>query len=430
MRLPRENRRAWLAAAVLVVVAVIVVALAVYETSKPKSIPNNPNVTFAQTDTTQTSTVPAKAAPKFVWPLYGLNDQRTRDFRGPAALTPIRGGRLQLTTAWHLGGNAPVEFPPVIDGNTLYFMDDNASVNKVNAITGKREWRKQIGKLSAATPALDVRDHLMFAPVLSTVSSVINSTDGEFVAMHMTNGKIAWKFPVPSGSESSPIVWGDNVYFGDQGGTVYDLNVHTGNVIWKFQTGGAEKGGPTLQNGVLYFGNYAGQLFAVNARNGHQIWEESVDGPIYASPTLAYGRIYVGTTAGEFYSLSQSNGAIAWSIATGNYVYSSAAAADTPGLGPTVYFGSYTGNAYAVNARNGQVDWEQSLGDSISGAASIVNNVVFFSGVYKGYTKGFDMTTGNVVFTYDDGAYTATVATPRAIYLSGHYTLYELLPKK
>jgi outer membrane protein assembly factor BamB len=313
----------------------------------------------------------------------------------------------------------------------MYFMDDHASVNKVNLITGHRYWRKHVGIWSAASPALDPKAHLLFVPVLSLTQD--SPGNGQFVAMSMKTGDIVWKDPLPSGSESSPLVWHGNVYFGDSGGTVHAVNALTGKQVWEFPTSGPEKGGPTLSRGILYFGNYAGQLFAVNATTGKQVWEANPGGTVYASPTVAYGRVYVGSTNGFMYSYSAATGALGWSIDTGNYVYSSAAADTVAQLGATIYFGSYTGTAYAVNAASGKVDWSENLGGdhpSISGAASIVNDVVYFSGVYHGLTKGYNVSTGKQVFSYPDGAYTSTIATPRAVYLMGHYTLYELLPEK
>lgn len=427
VHLPRHNRRTWLLAGGLVIVAIIVAVIAAVRLhSKPTGSHFNARTPGFTATTPTPPPSKGKAHDRFVWPIYGFNDARTRVFSGPTSLDDPSGWK----TAWHLPGNAPIEFPPVIYGNALFFMDDNASVNKVNATTGKRWWRKSIGKLSAATPALDVKLGLLFAPVLSTTSSVINSTNGQFVAMSMKNGAIKWKLPVPSGSESSPLVWGDNVYFGDKGGTEYDVNALTGKTIWSVSTSGPIKGGATLAHGDLYFSNYAGQLYDVNASTGKTVWEENLGGALYASPTLAYGLVYIGSnTTGEEYALSQSTGHEVWSVGTGNYVYSSAAAATVPVLGPTVYFGSYTGTVYAVSARDGHVDWTENLGDSISGAASIVNKTVFFCGVYHSYARGYDVSTGKQVFSFPDCAYTATIASPKRVYLSGHYTLYGLDPK-
>jgi outer membrane protein assembly factor BamB len=417
-RLPRENRRTWIAAIVLAIVAVVVAAAAVHELTKQKAV-SNPNVKVG-TGPDTTPKITKTPASRFLWPIYGFNDARTRVFDGPADLEP------PFKTGWKLAGNAPIEFPPDIDGNALYFMDDHATVNKVNARTGRRDWRDQIGTWSAASPALDPKLHLLFVPVLSKTGE--SPGNGEFAALSMKTGKVVWADPVASGTESSPLIWKGVVYFGDSGGTEHAVSALTGKQVWEFPTGGPEKGGPTLSNGVLYFGNYAGQLFAVNATTGKQVWEASPGGTVYGSPTIADGGVYIGTTGGFFYAYSAKTGALAWSIDTGGYVYSSAAFDNTPTLGPTVYFGSYSHTIYAVNAVTGHVDWTADLGDSISGAASIVNNVVYFSGVYHSFTRGYNITTGKQVFSYPDGAYTATVASPRAVYLSGHYTLYELLP--
>jgi len=408
-----------MAAIALAVVAVIVAGLAVHELTKQKSVLNT-KVPFKGSSGV-TKVTSKKAANTFVWPIYGLNDARTRVFVGPTDLEP------PFKTGWKLGGNGPLEFPPDIDGNVLFFMDDHATVNKVNATTGHVYWREHVGVWSAASPALDPKAHLLFVPVLSKTQD--SPGNGQFVALSMKKGTTVWSYPLPSGSESSPLVWHGTVYFGDSAGTVHALNALTGKQLWSFPTSGPEKGGPTLYKGILYFGNYAGQLFAVNATTGKQVWEASPGGTIYASPTVAYGRVYVGSTNGFMYSYSDTTGTLGWSIDTGNYVYSSAAVDDTPKLGPTVYVGSYTGTAYALNAETGTVDWKADIGDSISGAASIVNNVVYFSGVYHpNVTRGYNITTGKEVFTYPDGAYTATVASPKAVYLMGHYVLYQLLP--
>jgi outer membrane protein assembly factor BamB len=423
-RLPRENRGTWITALALGLVAIVVAVAAVYEITKQKPVSNS-NVPINTTASPATKVVSKKGAKHFLWPIYGLNDARTRVFEGPADLKP------PFRTAWKLSGNAPLEFPPDVYGNVMYFMDDHASVNKVNLKTGQRLWRKDVGVWSAASPALDPKAHLLFVPVLSKTQD--SPGNGQFVAMNMKSGKVVWADPLPSGSESSPLVWHGIVYFGDSGGTVHAVNALTGKQVWDFPTSGPEKGGPTLSHGILYFGNYAGQLFAVNAKTGKQVWQASPGGTVYASPTVAYGRVYVGSTNGFMYSYSATTGALGWSIDTGGYVYSSAAADTARGIGATIYFGSYSGTAYAVNAATGHVDWSENLGGdhpSISGAASIVNRVVYFSGVYHGLTKGYDISTGRQVFSYPDGAYTSTIATPRAVYLMGHYTLYELLPKR
>ncbi len=267
---------------------------------------------------------------------------RTRDFIGAPALN----NPSALKLAWKFGGNALLEFPATIWGNNLYLMDDGATVKRVNIRTGKQIWKRHMGTctgcgLSASTPSLDVAHKMLFVSVLSLKGSTIGAVGGELGAVSMLTGKILWTFPVPPGTESSPMIVGNSVYFGDQAGIEYSLNIHTGHENWHFTTGGAIKGGAVYFGGNLYFGNYAGSFYAVNARSGKQVWSASPGGQFYSTPAVAYGRVYVGNNNGAAYSFSTKGGTVAWTRTLGAYVYSGPAVATIPGLGPTVFIGSY-----------------------------------------------------------------------------------------
>jgi len=423
MRLPRSNRGMWLLAGVLVVVAVVVLVYAIHEHDKPGNTVN-PNVTFVKPTTTTPAT--SVAANNFLWPIYGYDNARTKDFTGESGLVP------PFKTAWSLGGNALLEFPASISGNNLYYLDGGATVKRVNLTTGKLIWERHIGLRSASSPALDPKHELLFVSVLSTVGTGVSDFDGVFAAVSMKSGKVAWKVSVPSGTESSPIVIGNSVYFGDQGGTLYSLNVLTGKLNWSLQTSGPVKAGPAYADGNLYFGNYGGSFYAVNAKSGKIVWTASPGGEFYSTPAIAFGRVYVGNNSGAAYSFALSNGAEAWSRNVGGYAYSGPAVADTPGLGPTVYIGSYDGDLYALNAQTGAVEWTYALPasrPSISGAVTDINNVVYVSAVSDHLSYGVNGTTGKPVFSFPDGSYTTVVADQNAVFLQGRYVLYKLVPK-
>lgn len=406
---------------VAVVVAVVVAAFAIHELSSPK---NTVNTKAAFSNPTTTPTAPPPAANKFVWPIYGYDPARTRDFSAATNLNP------PFRTAWSLGGNALLEFPATIWGNNLYFLDGGATVKRVNIKTGKLIWMRHLGKRSASSPALDVKDKLLFVTVLSTVSPSIDSFDGEIAAVSMLSGKVVWTHHVPSGTESSPIVVGNSVYYGDAGGAMTSLNVLTGNVNWTYQTSGPIKEGPAYYDGNLYFGNYSGSFYAIGAKSGKEVWSASPGGQFYSTPAIAFGRVYVGNNNDYVYSFVASNGTLAWSRSVGGYAYSGPAAADVKGLGPTVYIGSYDGDLYALNAQNGSARWTASVGGSISGSATIIGNTVYVSRVYNpGGSFGFNAVTGKEVFSFPDGRYTTVVADPNAVFLMGRYVLYKLVPK-
>jgi outer membrane protein assembly factor BamB len=437
MRFPRSNRRTWLLAGVLVVVAVVVGVYAIHELGKPG---NTVNTTAAFNPTTTTNTGP-KNTPHvnhFSWPFYGGGQTRTRDFTGDANLNP------PLRESTSVGGNALLEFPPSIYGSDLYYLDGGATAKKVDmSLHGSKKliWLTHVGLRSASTPALDPKQQEMFVTVLSTASASIDSFDGELAALSMKTGKILWTYKLPSGAgtESSPMVVGNSVYFGDEAGgnsagTMYSLNITTHKLNWSRSVGGAVKAGPAYFDGNLYFGTYGGSFYALNAKSGHVTWSQSTGGEYYSTPAVAFGRVYVGNLNGAAYSFVASSGTIAWSRTLGNYVYSGPAAADPKGLGPTIYIGYYNGQSgglAALNAQTGAPEWTHDAGDAVSGSATVINNTVYFSTVYKpNMSYGLNAVTGKEVFSFHDGAYTTVVADPKAIYLMGRYTLYKFKPTK
>lgn len=434
--------RPWLRRGLVAVVVLLVVlggTVAVLLARAPHNV-SHPNVEFTSPPTTA-ATTPEVTTPKkkpvvvdnFEWPRYGFDAERTHVFPDGKAPAP------PLHVGWSFEDYALLEFPPVIYGNTLYLIDDDGSAKALDKRTGQKLWETKVGTLAAASPALGIKQGLMYVSLLSTNPYAGQTPgNGRFAALSMKTGQVIWSKVIPSGTESSPIAWANSVYFGDQGGTVYSLNATTGQVNWTYHAAGAVKGGPSLSNGVLYFGDYAGRAYAVNASNGHQIWAVNTTGTdfgfgsgnFYSSPAVAFGRVYMGNTDGRVYSFASKTGQLAWATGTGAYVYASPAVADIPGLGPTVYLGSYDGNFYAFNAQSGAIRWAHPAGGKISGSATIVGNVVYYSDLGTKTTAGLDVRTGHQVFSFPDGAFNPVVCDRGAIYLSGYTKLYQMLPKQ
>jgi outer membrane protein assembly factor BamB len=426
------RRPLWRAVLALGVVIVgVVIAALVIVLSKPGNV-SHPDLQFTTPTTsaqkTTTKPPPKKKVSSFVWPWYGFNDARTRQFVAPADLRP------PLHAGWSYHGQALLEFPPSIDRNRMFFLDDNGTARALDVRTGKVLWTRQVGTLAAATPAVDVKDGLVLMPSLSDTGH--SPGDGRFVALSLKTGKVKWSHALASGSESSPIIHDGSVYFGDNGGTLYGMNARTGKTKWTFHASGPIKGGPALWHGTLYFGDYGGQAYGVRASNGHQAWATSTSGAhfglgsgnFYATAAVAYGRVYLGNTDGRVYSFGARNGALAWATSTGAFVYAAAAVADPKGVGPTVYVGSYDGNFYAFNAQSGAIRWKHPGGGRISGSATVIGNIVYFAGLDSHQTYGLNVRTGAQVFTYPDGAFTPVVADEHAIYLVGYGSIYQMLP--
>ncbi|MGH2877893.1 MAG: PQQ-binding-like beta-propeller repeat protein [Solirubrobacteraceae bacterium] len=431
--MPGPVSRRWLwrgliAAAVVLVIAGGAVAFVL--THSPGNV-SHPSVQFT-TPTTSTAPVarprPRRVVDNFTWPWYGFNAARTRFFAAPSKLAP------PLHVGWKFRDGALLEFPPILYHGTMFVLDDDCSARAINVRNGHVRWFHKVGTLCAASPAVAPKAGVVLMPLLSVHGS--SPGGGEFVALSIRTGRVVWRRPVGPGTESSPIVHGRTVYFGDQGGTLYARDVRNGHLDWAYHASGAIKGGPALVHGILYFGDYAGRAYAVRARNGHQEWAVGTDGAhfgfgsgqFYATPAVAYGRVYMGNTDGRVYSFGARNGALAWATTTGAYVYASASVADPKGLGPTVYVGSYDGNMYAFNAQSGAIRWVHHAGGRISGSSTVIGNVVYYSDLGSKTTAGLDVRTGHQVFSFPDGAFTPVIADYHAIYLDGYARIYQLLP--
>jgi outer membrane protein assembly factor BamB len=419
------------AAAVLLVLAGGAVAYVLLHS--PGNV-SHPNLEFTAPSATRPKPTP-KVEPPFEWPRYGYDAARTRYFPAGHQLDP------PFRTGWKFEDFALLEFPPVIDGHTLFLVDDDGSAKALDARTGRKLWETKVGTLAAASPALGIAQGLVFVPILSTNRNAQGSQapgNGKLVALSMRDGHVVWSHAVAPGTESSPLAWQNSVYFGDQNGTVYSLRSTDGHVNWTYHAKGAVKGGPALAYGRLYFGDYAGRVYALNPNTGHAIWAVTTSGAdfgfgsgnFYSTPAVAFGRVYMGNTDGRVYSFGARTGQVAWATTTGAFVYASPAVADIPGVGPTVYEGSYDGTFYAFNAQSGAIRWRHSVGGRISGSATIVGSIVYFSNLGAKNTVGLDTRTGHQVFGFPDGAFNPVVCDDGTVYLAGYTKLYQLIPKR
>lgn len=354
----------------------------------------------------------------FVWPVYGLNAARTRDFT-PRLDPPFR-------PLWRFNANQLLEFSPILVRGVLYFVRKDARVYAVDAKTGRQLWTHKVGRLSAASPAY--HNGRIFVVTLS----------GRIVALRAKNGNILWARKLGSRSESSPLVLKRSVIFGSESGRLYRLRQRTGKIEWTFDTDGAIKGGAAYADGKLYVGSYGGSVYAVRASNGRLVWRSSTrgahygfgSGNFYATPAVAYGRVYVGNTDGKMYSFSSRTGALAWSRGTGSYVYGAAAVDNVRGVGPTIFFGSYSGKFYALSAADGNTRWVHNSGGQISGAPTIVGRVVYFSTIDTTNTYGLTTTSGRRVFARGSGAYNPAISDGHRLYLTGYESVSAYVKRK
>ncbi|MBN2536247.1 MAG: PQQ-binding-like beta-propeller repeat protein [Spirochaetales bacterium] len=92
--------------------------------------------------------------------------------------------------------------------------------------------------------------------------------------------EITWTF-----SECSPILGGiitaeNTIFFTDNKGTLYALDMEKGTLNWSYSLGGPSYGTPVLNDNKLYIGNSYTAL-CLHTENGKKIWESNANNPVH-----------------------------------------------------------------------------------------------------------------------------------------------------
>jgi outer membrane protein assembly factor BamB len=306
----------------------------------------------------------------------------------------------------------------------------------LSARTGRKLWKRDLGKLAASTPAY--QDGRLYVTIMCltqcapSIGSSKSEGKGRVAALDARTGKVLWSRDLPSRTESSPLVVHGRVYFGTENGTVYALRTANGRIDWTYQASDAVKSALAYHDGRLYFGDYAGSVNALRARDGKLAWTRTNVSPenFYGTPAVGFGRVFLSTTDGKVHAL-RLNGNVAWrfSAGPGGYIYASPALAKPRGLGPTVYIGAHDSRFYALDARSGQVRWSKGTKGAISGSATVVGDYVYFSALHGRMTYGVRARDGKEAFRRRQGAFSPAIADERRLYLIGYSTITALDPQ-
>lgn len=430
--MPLRRRGRWLLwaalGALIVVIAAVVVVLVA---SRREGDVSNPDVEFDR-GTTQPTVVDQPrsraghpADDGFAWPLFGFTKQRTHVLPLETPLRP------PFRHAWAVRGRTLLEFPPVLCGRSAFLLKNNGALYKVSRWTGHVEWKRKLGDLAASSPACG------HGTIYTVLLRDKRRHGGRVVALWANSGAVRWSRPLPSRSESSPLLDDGRLYFGTENGTVYALRASDGAVRWTYKAAGAVKGALALDRGRLFFGDYSGAVYAIRRADGSKLWKVRAagghafglgGGRFYSSPAVSYGRVYIGSTNGAVYSFAARNGKLAWRKQTGAYVYASPAVGEAPGGRPTVWIGSYNGTFYALDARSGRVRWSRDLGSKISGSAAVIGNLVFVSSLGLKSSWALDAGSGVVRWKTRRGAFSPVISDGRRIYFNGYSSLFGLDP--
>lgn len=162
-------------------------------------------------------------------------------------------------------------FAPAVVGDAVYAADGDGNVARLDARSGKQEWRVSTSR------------RLLGGVGADTSLVVVASSEGEIIALE-TDGRERWRARVTSEVLAPPVVDRELVVVRSTDSRIFALDARDGRRLWVYQRAQPtlavrSASGVVLQGGFVFSGFSGGRLVAVAANNGGLRWEGAVSLP-------------------------------------------------------------------------------------------------------------------------------------------------------
>ncbi len=274
----------------------------------------------------------------------------------PAALiefTPTATPKILWSTK--VGVAESFDFSPAADSTHVYAASAQGELLKIDAATGKDEWRiRSSEKLSAGVG---------IGPNL-----VLVGTATGYVLAYDQQGKLLWKSKVSSEVLSSPRVNGDMVVVRAGDGRIFGLSTIDGARKWVFERSTPaltlrSSAGIVIADGIVYAGYAGGKLVALRADDGKTLWEASVAQPkgtteieriadITSLPVVDGPVVFAVAYQGKVAAIDRASGRIGWSRDISSYTGINAESG-------RLYLSHAQGAIYSLEFASGKTFWRQ-----------------------------------------------------------------------
>ena len=157
---------------------------------------------------------------------------------------------------------------------------------------------------------------------------------------------------------SSPVIYKNNVYVGDDNGNLSCFSLKNGNLLWQFKSDSRILGTAAAEKDVVVFGSTDHYIYGINAISGKKKWKIKADAPVLGAVTIENGKAYIGSSDHTFRSIDIKTGEIIWQyknidgyIETRPLIYNN-----------KVIFGAWDSYLYALDKNSGNLIWKWNNG--------------------------------------------------------------------
>ena len=256
-----------------------------------------------------------------------------------------------------IGASNDYDFSPVVDAGFAYVAGASGEIAKLDAVSGKQEWRVNVGETLSGGVGVGG-------------SLVLVGTPKGIVYAYDIAGKLQWKSKLSSEILSAPKYFDGLVIVRTGDSHIYGINANDGSRKWVYdRTGPAltlrSSTGVVVDGGAVYAGFGGGKLIAVRADNGKMLWEASVAQPkgvteieriadITSLPVVDGPLIYAVAYQGKIAAVDRTSGRVVWnrdiSSLTGLSVEDG-----------RIFVSHAMGSVYALDYSSGKTFWRQAI---------------------------------------------------------------------
>ncbi|MCH8684485.1 outer membrane protein assembly factor BamB family protein [Pedomonas mirosovicensis] len=250
--------------------------------------------------------------------------------------------------------------PPIVADGKLFTIDTEATIQALDAETGRKLWSFTFPKKESK--------RLAFGGGVAYDNGKLIATSGYgFVAaIDAGSGEKLWQVDMQAPFRGAPTVVGDRAYVLTFDNQLFALSTENGDVQWD-ATGIVENASilgtaaPAVSADTLVVGYSSGELTALRVENGRVTWQELLSRTgrttaigalldIDASPVIDRGRVFAIGNGGRMVSLELTTGQRVWEINLGGV--------HTPWVaGDFIYAVTSEGELVCVTRNEGRIRW-------------------------------------------------------------------------
>ncbi|WP_110666384.1 outer membrane protein assembly factor BamB [Salinicola halophilus] len=307
--------------------------------------------------------------------------------------------QVDLDARWSEGvgeglGRARYPLTPLVDGGTLYAVDQTGALRALDADSGETEWEVELG--TAISSGIGADGGRLY----------IGTRNGEVLAIDREDGSVDWRSRVSSEVLAPPQVNSSLVVVQSVDGAVTALNRLNGGEQWVYTSSQPAltlrgTGAPRVIEPVSFAGFANGRLVTIDNRSGQTLWDMRVAVPqgrtevdqlvdVDGQPVLTQdGRLYVTSYNGRLLALEATSGEVIWEHEESSYL--------TPlVVGNYLFTVNEASHVIAVEADTGRVMWDSDTleGRELTAPAFVDGNIAI--GDAEGYVHLLDATSGEM----------------------------------